>query len=75
MWPLWQNCEMMNATPNSTVVVLTENDFPGDAFERRKPAKLRRRNLFSLELVVWVPNQYFYCKAPLNVTEGALYKC
>ena len=52
---LMQNCKMANASSNSKAVVLTENDIPGAALERRKPAKLRRRSLSSLDLVVWVP--------------------
>ena len=53
---LMQNCKMANyASSNSTAVVLTENDIPGAALERRKPAKLTRRSLSSLDLVVWVP--------------------
>ena len=52
---LMQNCKMANATSNSTAVVLTENDFPRAALERRNPAKLRRRSLSSLDLVVWTP--------------------
>ena len=49
-----QNCKIANAISNSTAVVLTENDIPGAALERRKPAKLRRI-LSSLELVFWAP--------------------
>ena len=61
---LMQNCKMANATSNSTAVVLTENDFPRAALERRNPAKLRR-SLSSLDLVVWTPLQvkfiiYYY---------------
>ena len=52
---LMQNCKMVNTSLNSTAVVLTENDIPGAVLERRKPAKLRRRSLPSLDLVVWVP--------------------
>ena len=52
---LMQNCKMANATSDSTIVVLTENDIPGAALERRKPAKLRRRSLSSLDLVDWAP--------------------
>ena len=51
---LMQNCKMANATSDSTIVVLTENDIPGAALERRKPAKLRR-SLSSLDLVDWAP--------------------
>ena len=50
-----QNYKMPNATSNSTDVFLTENDVPGIALERRKPAKLSRRSLSSLDLVVWAP--------------------
>ena len=52
---LMQNCKMANASSNSTAVVLTENDIPGAALERRKPAKFRRRSLPSFDLVVWAP--------------------
>ena len=45
---LIQICKMANATS----VVLTENDIPGAALERRKLAKLKRRSQSSLELVV-----------------------
>ena len=51
---LMQNCKMANASSNSTAVVLTENDIPGAALERRKPAKFRR-SLPSFDLVVWAP--------------------
>ena len=37
---LMQNCKMASASSNSMAVVLTENDIPGAALERRKPAKL-----------------------------------
>ena len=37
---LMQNCKMVNATLNSTAVVLTENDTPVAALERCKPANL-----------------------------------
>ena len=50
-----QNYKMQNATSNSTDVFLTENDVPGIALKRRKPAKLSRRSLSSLDLVVWAP--------------------
>ena len=49
------NCNMANTTSNSTAVVCTENDIPGAALERCKPAKLKRRSLSSLYLVVWAP--------------------
>ena len=52
---LIQNCRMANASSNSTAVVFTENDIPGATFEMRKPAKLRRRSLSSLDLVVCAP--------------------
>ena len=48
---------MTNATSNSTAVVLIENDLPGAALERRKPAKLRR-SLSCLDLVVWPHYEY-----------------
>ena len=50
---LIQNCKIANATSNSTDVVLTENNIPGAALERRKLAKLR--SLSSLDLVVLAP--------------------
>ena len=50
---LMQNCKMANATSNSTSVFLTENDIPcRSCLERRKLAKLKRRSLSSLNLVV-----------------------
>ena len=49
---LMQNCKMVNATSNSTAIVLTENDIPGVALESCKPTKLGKRSLFSLDLVV-----------------------
>ena len=49
---LMQNCKMANATSNSMAVVLAENDIPGVDLERRKPAKLRRKSLTSLDLVI-----------------------
>ena len=52
---LIQNCKMANASSKSTAVVLTVNDIPGAASERSKPAKLRKRSLPSLDLVVWAP--------------------
>ena len=52
---LMQNCKMANASSNYTAVVLTENDIPRAALERRKPAKLRRRSPSSLDLVVGAP--------------------
>ena len=52
---LMQNCKMANASSNYTAVVLTENDIPRTALERRKPAKLRRRSPSSLDLVVGAP--------------------
>ena len=52
---LMQNCKMVNATSNFTAVVLTENDITGVVLERTKPAKLRRRSLSSLDLMVWAP--------------------
>ena len=51
---LMQNCKMVKATLNSTAVVLTENDIPGAALERCKPARLRR-SLSSLDLKVRAP--------------------
>ena len=44
---------MPNATSN--FIVLTESDIPRAALERCKPVKLRRRSLYSLDLVVCVP--------------------
>ena len=52
---LMQNCKMVSTTSNSTAVVLPENDIPGADLERRTPAKLRRKSLSSLDLVVWAP--------------------
>ena len=49
---LMQNCKMANPTSNSTASVFTENDIPGAVLERPKSAKLRRRSLCSLNLVV-----------------------
>ena len=48
---LIQNCEMANASSNSTSVVITESDITG-ALERHKLSKLKRRSLSSLDLVV-----------------------
>ena len=50
---LTQNCKIANAISNSTAVVVTKNNIPEAALERRKPAKLI--SLSSLELVFWVP--------------------
>ena len=50
-----QNCKMANASSNYTAVVLTENDIPGAVLARTKAAKLRRRSLSSLDLMVWAP--------------------
>ena len=46
---------MANASSNFVAVVFSENDIPEAALERRKPVKLRRRSLSSLDLVVWSP--------------------
>ena len=54
---------MANAISNYTAVVLTENDIPAAALERRKSAKLRRRSLCSLDLLNWSP---LLVLAPLN---------
>ena len=44
--------KLANATTNSLVVVLTENEIPAAAFERSKPTKLATRSLFILDFVV-----------------------
>ena len=52
---LMENWKTVNASSDSTAVFLIENDIPGADLERCKPAKRRRRNLSSLDLVVWSP--------------------